>query len=51
MLTYGMENQSIKLMHIWDTKQIETPQLRGLEVNPQLMRSETKKESRKNENF
>ncbi len=43
MLTYGMENQSIKLMHIWDTKQIETPQLRGLEVTPQLMRSETKK--------
>jgi len=43
MLTYGMENQSIKLMHIWDTKQIETPQLRGLEVNPQLMRSETKR--------
>jgi hypothetical protein len=43
MLTYGMENQSIKQMHIWDTKQIETPQLRGLEVNPQLMRSETKK--------
>ena len=28
-------------MHIWDTKQIETPQLRGIEVNPQLMRSET----------
>ena len=28
-------------MHIWDTKQIETPQLRGLEVNPQLMSSET----------
>ena len=33
-------------MHIWDTKQIETPQLRGLEVNPQLMRSETKKGKR-----
>ena len=30
---------------------IETPQMRGLEVTPQLMRSETKKESRKNENF
>jgi len=28
---------------------IETPQSRGLEVTPQLMRSETKKESRKNE--
>ena len=29
-------------MHIWDTKQIETPPTRGcLEVNPQLMRSET----------
>ena len=41
MLTYGMENQSIRQMHIWDTKQIETPQLRGLEVIPQLMRSET----------
>ena len=41
MLTYGMENQSIKPMLIWDTKQIETPQLRGLEVTPQLMRSET----------
>ena len=26
--------------------QIETPQLRGLEVNPQLMRSETKKGER-----
>ena len=26
--------------------QIETPQLRGLEVNPQLMRSETKKENK-----
>ena len=25
---------------------IETPQLRGLEVNPQLMRSETKKGER-----
>ena len=48
MLTYGMENQSIKLMHIWDTKQIETPQLRGLEVTPQLMRSETKKGEIKN---
>jgi hypothetical protein len=32
-----------------DLKQIETPQLRGLEVNPQLMRSETKKRRRKNE--
>jgi hypothetical protein len=31
-------------MHIWDTKQIETPSTRGcIEVNPQLMRSETKK--------
>jgi hypothetical protein len=28
---------------------IETPQLGGLEVIPQLMRSETKTESRKNE--
>jgi len=28
---------------------IETPQLRGLEVNPQLMRSETKKGEIKNE--
>ena len=50
MLIYGTENQSIRQMHIWDTKQIETPQLRGLEVNPQLMRSETKKEKIKNEN-
>ena len=29
--------------------QIETPQLRGLEVNPQLMRSETKKGERQND--
>ena len=49
MLTYGMENQSIKLMHIWDTKQIETPQLRGLEVTPQLTRSETKERIKTNE--
>jgi hypothetical protein len=40
MLTYGMDNQSIKLMHIWDTKQIETPSTRGcIGVMPQLMRS------------
>jgi hypothetical protein len=33
-------------------KQIETPSTRGcIGVMPQLMRSETKKESRKNENF
>ena len=50
MLTYGMENQSIKLMHIWDTKQIETPQLRGLEVTPQLMRSETKRRRKNGKN-
>ena len=36
-------------MHIWDTKQIETPQLRGLEVNPQLTRSETKERIKTNE--
>ena len=36
------------IIAIIDGYKIETPQLRGLEVNPQLMRSETKKGEIKN---